>query len=94
MVMNIHLIHGQQDGLVDWPYKVHSHNEMGLTRNELAAHEADEAKPKMFVMRHRKVERCFEMFADIIEKKDRQKKFHEQFGKFLKRAIHEDSTNH
>ena len=33
------------------------------------------------------------MFADIIEKKDGQKKFHEHFGKFLERPIQEDSTN-
>ena len=66
---------------------------MGVTRNELAAQEPDEAKPNMFVMRCRKVERYFEMFADIIEMKGGYNKFHEQFGKFLERAIHEDSTN-
>ena len=35
----------------------------------------------------------FEKFADTIEKMDSHKKFYEQFGKFLKRAIHEDSTD-
>ena len=36
---------------------------------------------------------CFEGFADIIKKKDGYKKFYEQFGKFLKLAIYETSTN-
>ena len=66
---------------------------MGVTRNDLAAQEADEAKKKMFVMPHRKVERYFEMFADIIEKKGGYKKFNEQFGMFLERAILEDTTS-
>ena len=66
---------------------------MGVTRNELAAQEACEAKLNMFVIRHRKVERYFEKFADITEKKDGYKKFYGQFGMFLERAIHEDSTN-
>ena len=39
------------------------------------------------------VEKCFEEFADIIEKKDGYEKFYEQFGKFLKLAIDENSTN-
>ena len=49
----------------------------------------------MFVMRCRRVEEYFEVFADI-EKKDGHKKFYEQFGKFLKfleGANHEDSTH-
>eukprot|EP00959_Pyramimonas_sp_CCMP1952_P277034 5791216-Pyramimonas_sp.AAC.1 len=33
------------------------------------------------------------MFAEIAEKKDDYKKFHEQFGKRLKLGVHEDSTN-
>ena len=66
---------------------------MGVTRNELTAQEAGEGKPNMFVMRQRKVERYFEMLADIIDKKDGRKKFYEQCGKFLERAIHEDSTH-
>ena len=36
--------------------------------------------------------KCFEEFADIIEKKDGYKKFYEQFGKFLKLAIHGNLT--
>ena len=40
-----------------------------------------------------KMRKRFEKFADIIEKNDSHKKFYEQFGKFLKHAIHEDSTN-
>ena len=34
----------------------------------------------MFAMRFRKVERYFEMFADIIEKEGGYMKFYEQFG--------------
>ena len=33
------------------------------------------------------------MFAEIAEKKDDYKKFYEQFGKCIKRGVHEDSTN-
>ena len=33
------------------------------------------------------------MFAEIAKKKDDCKKFYEQFGKYLKLANHEDSTN-
>merc|ERR1711959_580275 len=33
------------------------------------------------------------MFSEIAEKKDDYKKFYEQFGKYLKLGIHEDSTN-
>ena len=64
-----------------------------MSSNNLAAQDADEANPKMFVKRHRKNERYFEMFADIIEQKGGYEKFYEQFGKVLERAIHEDSTN-
>ena len=39
------------------------------------------------------VKKCFGGFADIVKKKESYKKFHELFGKFLKLAIHEDSTN-
>ena len=42
---------------------------------------------EMFVMHYRK------MSAGIMEKKNGYTKFHEQFGKFLECAIHEDSTN-
>ena len=47
----------------------------------------------MFVMHYRKVERYFEILADIIEKKDGYKNFYEQLGKFLERATYADSTN-
>ena len=39
------------------------------------------------------VKKCLETFADIRERKDDCKKFHEQFGKCLKLGVHEDSTN-
>ena len=54
---------------------------LDVMRNELAAQAAEEAKTS----------KCSEKFAHIIEKKDSHKKFYEQFGKFLKHAIHEDS---
>eukprot|EP00972_Heterocapsa_arctica_P079657 11737011-Heterocapsa_arctica.AAC.1 len=38
------------------------------------------------------VKKCLEMFAEIAEKKDDYKRFHEQFGKRLKPGVHEDST--
>ena len=41
---------------------------------------------EMFVMQYRKVERHFEMFADIIEKNDGH-------TEFLEREFQEDSTN-
>ena len=34
------------------------------------------------------------MLAEIAEKKDDYNKLYEQFDKFLKLGIHEDSTNH
>ena len=34
------------------------------------------------------------MLAEIAEKKDDYNKFYEQFDKFLKLGIHEDSTNY
>merc|ERR1712060_876738 len=39
------------------------------------------------------VKKCLEMFAEIAEKKDDNKKFYEQFGKGLRLGVHEDSTN-
>ena len=60
--------------------------EMGMMRNELTAQEADGAKQNMFVIYYRIDEKCFETFADIIEKMGSYKKFYEQFGKFLKLA--------
>ncbi|CAK0877947.1 unnamed protein product, partial [Prorocentrum cordatum] len=39
------------------------------------------------------VNKCLDKFAEIAEKKDDYKKFHEQFGKRLKLGVHEDSTN-
>ena len=39
------------------------------------------------------VVKCFEECADITEQKDDHKKFYERFGKFLKLAIHENSTS-
>ena len=50
-------------------------------------------RKKMFVICCRKVERYSDLFADIIEKKCGCEKFCEQFGKFLERSIHWDSTN-
>ena len=55
----------------------------------------DSAEEQDFASEHELhiVKKCFEEFADIIEKKDGLKKFYEQFGKFLKLAIHENSTS-
>merc|ERR1712037_447095 len=39
------------------------------------------------------VKKCLEMFAETEEKKDDNKKLYEQFGKYLKFGVHEDSTN-
>ena len=36
--------------------------------------------------------KCLVMLAEIAEKKDDYNKFFEQFDKFLKLGIHEDST--
>ena len=39
------------------------------------------------------VKKCMELFQEIAENNEDYKKFYEQFGKNLKLAIHEDSTN-
>ena len=39
------------------------------------------------------VEKCLEMFDDIVQDKDLSAKFFEQFAKNIKLGIHEDSTN-
>eukprot|EP00972_Heterocapsa_arctica_P060172 8875366-Heterocapsa_arctica.AAC.1 len=39
------------------------------------------------------VKKCLDMFAEIAEKKDDDKRFHEQLGKCLKPGVYEDATN-
>ena len=48
---------------------------------------------KILCVIKKKLLQCLETFADIRERKDDCKKFHEQFGKCLKLGVHEDSTN-
>ena len=57
--------------------------EMGVMRNELAAHEAVEAKTS----------KCLEKFSKTLSRRIAARCFYGQFGKFLRHAIHEDSTN-
>ena len=45
------------------------------------------------VIKKNSVKKGFEMFAEIVEKKDDYKTFYEQFGKCIKFGVHEDSTN-
>merc|ERR1712072_1676975 len=45
------------------------------------------------VIKKNLVKKALEMFTEIAEKKEDYKKFYEQFGKYLKLGIHEDSTN-
>ena len=45
------------------------------------------------VIKKNLVKKCLEMFAEIPKKKYDYKNFYEQFGKYLKLGVHEDSTN-
>ena len=44
------------------------------------------------VIKKHLAKKCLEMLAEIAEKKGDDKKCHEQFGKWLKLGVHEDST--
>ena len=51
------------------------------------------AKHDLNVIQTNFVKKCLEMFAEIVEQKDDDKKVYEQFGKCLKIVMREDSTN-
>ena len=53
-----------------WPCQGENQQQEQQQQKQQQQADIEQETNDMFVMRYRKVERCFEMFADIIEKKD------------------------